>query len=242
MRRSVRVSLFVVRRRAATRRVSVLLLVAAAVAAAQVADKANEGYKTKEGRDAVARGLASPGRDQTERPRELVEAMGLRPGMKVADVGTGVGYMLPYLSHAVGATGQVIAEDIAQDFLDKARLRATTTGLKNIKFVQGTDHDPNLPGGVLNAVLVLDAYHHFDYPESMLKGIRDSLMSDGKLYIVEYFKRPNAMGPGSGDRALSHIRLDQEDLINEVEANGFHLLSKHDHVPGSQYMAVFEKR
>ena len=224
------------------KRVLLAVLLSTAAAAAQVADKANEGYKTKEGRDAVARGLAAPGRDQTERPRELVEAMGLRPGMKVADVGTGVGYMLPYLSHAVGPLGQVIAEDIAQDFLDKARLRATTTGLKNIKFVQGTEHDAELPGGVLNAVLLLDAYHHFDYPESMLKGIRESLMSDGKLYIVEYFKRPNAMGPGSGDRAVTHIRLDQDDLINEVEANGFHLVSKHDHVPGSQYMAVFEKR
>lgn len=213
-----------------------------AVAAAQVAEKANEGYKTREGRDAVARGLSAPGRDQTERPRELVEAMNLKPGMKVADVGTGVGYMLPYLSHAVGPTGQVIAEDIAPDFLEKAKLRARTTGLTNIKFVQGTDRDPNLPGGVLDAVLVLDAYHHFDYPESMLKSIRESLVSDGKLYIVEFYKRPNAMGAGTGDRALTHIRLDQDDLIKEVEANEFHLLSKHDHIPGSQYIAVFAKQ
>lgn len=224
------------------KQICIALLLCAAAATAQVAEKANENYKTKEGRDAVGRGLAAPGRDQTERPRELVEAMGLRPGMKVADVGTGVGYMLPYLSRAVGPTGQVIAEDIAPDFLEKARLRASTSGLKNIKFVQGTDHDPALPGGVVDAVLVLDAYHHFDYPESMLKGIRESLVSDGKLYIVEYYKRMNAMGPGSGDRALSHIRLDEDDLIKEVEANGFHLVSKHEHVPGSQYMAVFEKR
>ena len=46
----------------------------------------------------------------------------------------------------------------------------------------------------------------------------------------------------SGDRALTHIRLDQDDLIKEIEANGFHLLSKHDHIPGSQYIAVFAKQ
>jgi ubiquinone/menaquinone biosynthesis C-methylase UbiE len=217
-------------------------LLVCVVATAQVAEKANEGYKTQQGRDSVARGLAAPGRDMTERPREIVEAMGLQAGMRVADVGTGVGYMLPYLSRAVGPNGQVVAEDIAPDFLEKAKLRVRTTGLTNVTFVQGTERDPDLPGGVLDAVLVLDAYHHFNYPESMLHGIRDSLMSDGKMYIVEFYKRENAMGPGTGDRALTHLRLDRDDLIKEVEENGFHLLWKSDHIPNSQYIAAFEKQ
>ena len=211
-------------------------------ALAQVAEQANEAYKTQQGRDAIARGLGAPHRDETERPREIVEAMGLRPGMRVADVGTGVGFMLPYLSHAVGPTGQVVAEDIAPDFLERAKLRARTSGLANIKFVQGTERDSNLPGAVLDAVLVLDTYHHFNYPEAMLHGIRDSLVSDGKLYIVEFYRRENAMGPGTGDRALTHIRLDRDELIAEVEDNGFHLLWKRDHIPNSQYIAAFEKQ
>lgn len=209
------------------------------VAFAQVAEKANEGYKTKEGRDAVGRSLAAPSRDKTERPRDLVEAMDLKPGMTVADIGTGVGYMLPYLSHAVGPTGTVIAEDIAQDFLDKARTRAQSTGLTNVRFVLGSDRDPKLPGGSVDAILVLDAYHHFDYPEAMLKNIRDSLVSDGRLYIVDYYKTANAMPNG---RALEHIRLNLDEVVNEIESNGFRLVSKHEHVPGSQYMAAFEKK
>ncbi len=231
------------------KRFQIVLLLSAAFAAAQfaplrgqVAEKANEGYKTKEGREAVARGLASPNRDETERPRELVEAMGLHARMKVADVGTGVGYMLPYLSHALGSAGEVYAEDIAPDFIAKAKQRASATGLTNVKFIVGTERDPKLPGGILDAALVLDAYHHFDYPEAMLREIRDSLVSDGRLYIVDYYKRPNAMGPGSGDRALQHIRLDEDDVIKEVTENGFRFISKHDHIPGSQYMAVFEKQ
>jgi len=203
-------------------------------ALAQVAEQANEAYKTQQGRDAIARSLGAPNRDETQRPREIVEAMGLRPGMRVGDVGTGVGFMLPYLSHVVGPTGQVVAEDIAPDFLER--------GLTNIKFVLGTERDSNLPGGVLDAVLVLDTYHHFDYPEAMLHGIRDSLVSDGKLYIVEFYRRENAMGPGTGDRALTHIRLDRDELIAEVEDNGFHLLWKRDHIPNSQYIAAFEKQ
>ncbi len=47
---------------------------------------------------------------------------------------------------------------------------------------------------------------------------------------------------GNGDRALEHIRLDQDDLIKEVEANGFRLVSKSDVIPKSQYIAIFQKK
>ena len=70
-----------------------------AVALPQVAEKANEGYKTKEGRESVARSLADPHRDVTQKPRDIVDALALKPGNVVGDVGTGVGFMLPFLSH-----------------------------------------------------------------------------------------------------------------------------------------------
>jgi ubiquinone/menaquinone biosynthesis C-methylase UbiE len=210
-----------------------------AVAPAQVADKANETYKTKEGRDAIARSLADPQRNETEKPREIVDWMNLKPGTQVADVGTGVGFMLPFLSHAVGKTGIVYGEDIASDFLDRARLRAQTSNLTNIRFVLGTDRDPKLPADTLDAVLVLDTYHHFDYPGTMLGYIRDSLLAGGRLYIVDYYKREEAM---PGGRALQHIRLDEDDVIREVEEHGFKLVSQHEHIPKSQYMAIFEKQ
>jgi ubiquinone/menaquinone biosynthesis C-methylase UbiE len=160
----------------------------------------------------------------------------------VADVGTGVGFMLPYLSHAVGDTGHVYGEDIQNDFLDKARLKVQLSHLANVQLILGTDRDPNLPADSLEGVLVLDVYHRFDYPEVMLGHIRDSLLSDGKLVIVEYFKRPGAMQNSDPNFAVQHIRLDQDDLIKEVEANGFRLMSKHDLVAKSQYIAVFGKK
>lgn len=209
---------------------------------AQVADKANEGYKTHEGRENVAKGLGDPSREERQRPRDIVDAMDLKAGGTVADVGTGVGFMLPYLSHAVGDTGHVIGEDIQSDFLDKAKMKAQLSRLNNVQFVQGTDRDPNLPADSLEGVLVLDVYHHFDYPEAMLQHIRDSLLSDGKLVIVEYFKRPGAMPGTDPNRAVEHIRLDQDGLIQEVEANGFRLVSKRDLVPKSQYIAIFQKK
>jgi predicted methyltransferase len=213
-----------------------------AAAFPQVAEKANEGYKTKAGRESVARALAAPGRDQQQHPRDIVDAMGIKPGGVVADVGTGIGFMIPYLSQAVGDNGQVIAEDIQNDFLDKAKMKVQLQHLTNVKFVLGTNMDPNLPANTLEGVLILDAYHHFDYPEAMLSHIRDSLLLDGKLVIVEYFKRPGAIPGPDPDRAVEHVRLDQDDLIREVESNGFRLVSKRDLVPKSQHIDVFVKK
>lgn len=214
----------------------------AGAAFAQVATEANEGYKTAAGRANVAKVLNDPTREERQHPRDIVDALDLKPGASVADVGTGVGFMLPYLSHAVGDTGHVIGEDIQSDFLDQAKMKAQLSRLNNVEFVLGTDRDPKLPADSLEGVLVLDVYHHFDYPEEMLGHIHDSLLSDGKLVIVEYFKRPGAMPNNDPEFAVRHIRLDQDDLIKEVETNGFRLVSKRDLVPKSQYIAVFEKK
>jgi predicted methyltransferase len=206
---------------------------------AQVAGQANERYQTPEGRKAIAAGLGNPDRDATERPQELIEEMGLKPGMTVADIGTGIGYMLPYLSHAVGPGGHVFAEDIYDDFLAKAEERATQNHLTNVSFVKGIEIDPHLADGAVDVILALDSYHHYNYPEKMLAAFRQALREGGRLVIVEYYKRPNAM-PG-GD-AVKHIRLDEPDLVREVERNGFHLVSEREHIKGSQYMVVFDKK
>ena len=142
---------------------------------AQVATEANEGYKTPEGRASVAKGLNDPAREERQKPRDIVDALDLKPGSTVADVGTGTGFMLPYLSHAVGDTGHVVGEDIQNDFLDKAKMKAQLSRLNNIQFVLGTDRDPKLPADTLEGVLVLDVYHHFDYPEAMLEHITNRL-------------------------------------------------------------------
>jgi len=164
--------------------------------------------------------------------------MGLQPGMTVADVGTGIGYMLPFLSRRVAPGGHVIAEDIFDDFLASARLRVENQKLDNVTFVKGTETDPNLPEAAVDIVLALDVYHHFDYPEKMLAAIHKSLKPGGRLVVVEYYKRQEAM---AGGRALTHIRLDMPDVIKEIEANHFHLIAEKEHIPDSQYLLLLRK-
>ena len=210
----------------------------AATLAAQVAGPANSGYQTEQQRKGVASGLADPARDEKQKPGELIRAMGLQAGMTVADVGTGIGYMLPFLSRRVAAGGRVIAEDIFDDFLASAKQRVENLKLENVTFVKGTETDPGLPEGGVDIALALDVYHHFDYPEKMLAAIYKSLKPDGKLVVVEYYKRKEAMPDG---RALTHIRLDMPDLIKEIEANHFHLIAEKEHVPDSQYILILRK-
>jgi ubiquinone/menaquinone biosynthesis C-methylase UbiE len=221
------------------KRIGVLVALALAGGlSAQVASQANSGYQTEQQRQTVAKGLADPARDERQKPRELIKAMGLEPGMSVADVGTGVGYMLPFLSRRVGPDGHVIAEDIFDDFLASAKQRVQNLNLGNVTFVKGTETDPKLPEAALDIVLALDVYHHFDYPDKMLAAIHKALKPGGKLVVVEYYKRSTAMANG---RALTHIRLDMADVIKEIEGNHFHLLSEREHIPDSQYMLVLRK-
>jgi ubiquinone/menaquinone biosynthesis C-methylase UbiE len=220
------------------KRIAILGLVLTAGLTAQVAKQANSTYQTEEGRKQVAAGLADPARDEKQKPRELVQAMGLQRGMTVADVGTGIGYMLPFLSRAVGRQGHVIGEDIFDDFLASAKQVAQNQNLGNVTFVKGTESDPNLPEGQVDEVLVLDVYHHFDFPDKMLAGIHKALKPGGKLVLVEYYKTPEAMPNG---RAMNHIRINKPDVIKEIEGNHFHLVSEREHVPGSQYMLILER-
>jgi len=220
------------------KRLATGVLALAGVLCAQVAQQANSTYQTEAGRKTVAQSLAAPTREETQKPGDLIKAMGLMPGMTVADVGTGVGYMLPYLSRRVGPAGRVLAEDIFDDFLAGAKETAETQKLENITFVKGAETDPNLPEGQVDMELVLDAYHHFDYPEKMLAALHKALKPDGKLVVVEYYKRETAMPNG---RALTHIRLDMPDLIKEIEANHFHLIMEKEHIKNVQYILVLEK-
>jgi len=212
-----------------------LFLLLPLAAWSQVAANANKNYTTKEGREQVAKTLANPDRDKTQKPEAVAAALELRPGMTVADIGTGIGYMLPYLSKAVGPSGKVLGEDIQSDFLDQAKARVANAKLTNVSLILGTDTDPKLPAAAADVELVLDVYHHFDYPDKMLALLARGLKPNGYLVIVEYYKFNSPPGP-------DHIRLDRDDVVKEIGDNGYRLLSKNDRITENQYMLTFVRK
>ncbi len=214
----------------------IVLLLCAFAAPGQVAEKANQHYGTERDRKEMGDMLVWSGRDREQRPRRLIEALSLKPGMTVADIGTGTGYMLPFLSRAVGPDGRVLAQDIFPDFLVRARQKAEAERLDNVSLILGSESDVRLPARRVDLALVLDVYHHLNYPKPVLMSIRRSLTRHGRFVVVDYYRRPNAM-PGGG--SMEHIRADQDEVIAEIESAGFHLTAKKDHIPDSQYILYF---
>jgi ubiquinone/menaquinone biosynthesis C-methylase UbiE len=164
--------------------------------------------------------------------------MKLEPGMTVADVGTGIGNMLPLLSRRVGLMGRVLAEDTEDELLAAAKESAKNQNLENVTFIKGTNTDPQLPDGQVDVVFAFDVYHHFGSPEKMLAAFYKALRPSGRLVIVEYYKRESAMPDG---KALTRIRLDMPETIKELEANRFHLIEEKEYAKNMQYMLILEK-
>jgi ubiquinone/menaquinone biosynthesis C-methylase UbiE len=217
--------------------ISILLPLAAAWC--QVAQEANRDYATPKQRAKIVERLESPARLANLRPAELVSRLEIVRGSTVVDLGTGTGTLLEDLSFAVGPSGRVVAEDIHADFLDRARDRLEMAGLRNVDLVLGTETDPRLPAGAADLVIVLDAYHHFDYPERMLAAIKRGLRPGGRLAIIEYHKQRGAMETDDPDFAVNHIRAAADQVVHEVEAAGYKLLWRREHAPGRQYIAMF---
>lgn len=214
-----------------------LALVALSCAAwPQTQGPANAHYQTAEDRLRLARALSNPARDRRQRPAELVRALKIHPGSRVVDLGAGSGYMEPYLSAAVGPHGQVIAEDVRPEFLAALREQVARHKLTNVRAVRGTATDPRIPAGWADLILLLDVYHHLDDPPAMLGALRRSLAPQGRLAVVDYYRRAGAV-PGLD--TLEHIRAGRDQVIREVQSAGFCLIGHHDHIPGSQYVATF---
>jgi ubiquinone/menaquinone biosynthesis C-methylase UbiE len=206
----------------------------------QVARDANRDYATAKDRESIVQRLESPARLAKLRPSELVAKLGVTRGTTVVDLGAGTGNLLEALSLAVGPSGRVIAEDIHADFLERARARARTAKLTNVDFLLGADIDPKLPPAAADLVVVLDAYHHFDYPEKMLAAIKKGLRPGGRLAIIEYHKKRGAMEMDDPEFAIKHVRAAAEQVEREVTASGYKLLWRRDHAPDSQYIAIVQ--
>ena len=137
--------------------------------------------------------LERPEREQEEEPTKLVEALELKPGMVVADVGVGTGYFAFRMSPKVGEAGRVLGVDIQPEMLEKLKAKAAALGVKNVEGVLGGEQDPKLPAGKVDLVLMVDVYHEFSHPYEMMTAIRASLKPGGRVALVEYRKEDPAV-------------------------------------------------
>jgi predicted methyltransferase len=153
--------------------------------------------------------LERPEREAEEEPGRAVEALDLRPGMTVADIGAGSGYYTVRLARKVGAEGKVYATDIQPGMLSIVQRRAATEKLTNIVAVLGAGDDPKLPPGSLDLALMVDVYHELVEPQAFVRRLREALKPDGRLVLIE-FRKEDPRVPIKEEHKMSVAQVRQE--------------------------------
>ena len=159
-------------------------------------------------------------RDQWEKPQQVMDALGIKPGSVVADVGAGEGYFTFHLAARVGPAGKVYAEDIRDDRLGKIHSRADKEKLTQIETVHGETDDPRLPAEQMDVVLISNAYHEMRDYDKMLKAIFRALRPGGLLAIIDAPAKPGEPRESYYDRH----RIPEELVREDTARNGFTLL------------------
>jgi ubiquinone/menaquinone biosynthesis C-methylase UbiE len=137
--------------------------------------------------------LERPGRDSFQKPDEVMKALALRRGERVADVGAGSGYFTVRAARAVGPVGSVLAVDIAPELLEFLGERAKAEGLTNVRTVKVEKDDPRLPPSGVDTVLMVDTLHYMlTAPEraAYAKKLRAGLAPGGRVVVIDYLPKP----------------------------------------------------
>jgi len=153
--------------------------------------------------------LERPEREAEEEPARAIEALDIKPGMTVADIGAGSGYYTVRLARKVGADGKVYATDIQVGMLSIIQRRAAMEKLTNIVPVLGAADDPKLPPGSVDLALMVDVYHELAAPQAFVRRLREALKPDGRLVLIE-FRKEDPRVPIKEEHKMSVAEVRQE--------------------------------
>jgi cyclopropane fatty-acyl-phospholipid synthase-like methyltransferase len=177
-----------------------------------------------------AKSFDDPKRDEWQMPSKVIEALGLKAGMSVADVGAGTGYFSMRLARvSPGLT--VFAVDIEPKMIEHLTRRAAAEHLKNVVATLASPTSPLIPRPV-DVVLIVDTYHHIGNRVSYFRDLRASLTPGGRIAIVD-FKKDSPEGPPV------EFRFTAEQIEAEMKLAGFVLAAKHDFLQ-RQHFLIFK--
>jgi len=178
--------------------------------------------------------LTRPERIQEEDPDRMLASLEVKKGAVVADIGAGVGYHVWRLSDIVGPSGKVIGEDIQEGMIRLMKKNIDDRNLKNVEIILGNTTDPKLPVNAVDLVLMVDVYHEFSDPLSMMRHIKDALKPDGRVVLVEFRKED----PSVPIQPLHKMSV--PDVRSELEPLGFKFQKSLEYLPW-QHIIFFTK-
>jgi predicted methyltransferase len=125
-------------------------------------------------------------REREERGSLLLRELGLKPGMRVADVGAGTGYYSRRIAPLVGPTGKVYAVEIQPEMVKMLEAASKRTGLGNIEPILDSVDNVKLANAAIDVAIMVDVYHELEFPHEMLTSIVRALKPGGRVVFVEY--------------------------------------------------------
>ena len=162
-------------------------------------------------------------RDGWQRVPDVMTALSVDAGSRVADVGAGSGYFTAHLSREVGPSGRVFAVDISERALDQLDRLVENEKLENVDVIRGEIDDPGLPERSLDAVLVVDAYHEMTEYEAILAAVYGALKPGGRLVILDLVPPDSS---AARDRQTANHRLGMSVVEREIRAAGFEVVER----------------
>lgn len=151
-------------------------------------------------------------------PEKVMDAIGLKKGMNIGEIGAGRGRYAVWLARRVGPDGRVYANDIDSGSLDYLRSRCRRDKISNIITITGTVENPRFPVNKLDIAFMINTYHHLDKPVELMRNILPGLKPGGKLAIVEH-------DPSKSERVSSpHSSTTPREVTEQAREAGFRLV------------------
>ncbi|MGH8007894.1 MAG: class I SAM-dependent methyltransferase, partial [Candidatus Binatia bacterium] len=173
-----------------------------------------------------------PQRDEWQQPDAVIQALKLKPGQVVADIGASSGYFSLRLARAIGPQGTVFALDFAANTIDYLRQRVAKENVQNVQAILVPHHDPLLIDGSLDLAFLCNTYHHLEDRDVYLRKLRKGLKPDGRVVIVDFYQRDGMpVGPPMD------MRLSEETVQKELQGAGLNVVEKLTLLP-YQYILI----
>ena len=176
--------------------------------------------------------LDDPERDAYQKPHEVLTALGIKPGEVIADIGAGSGYFTFRLAHHVGNQGKVYAIDVSPDMILHLNRRIRDFKATNVSSILADPDDPLLPERSVNRFFFSNSWHHIENHTKYLSLMKKMLKPGGEIIMIDFHKKELPVGPPM------QMKIAREDLIKQMETNGFRLTKEHTFLP-YQYFLVF---
>lgn len=179
--------------------------------------------------------LDRPERDEYQQPARVIEALGVRPGMAIADLGSGSGYFTRRFVDALAGSGTVYAIDVEQEMLDY--VRASLNGRPSASVVTyhlARPEDPGLPPASVDLVFVCNVFHHLENRPAYFERLARALKPGGRIAIIDFYHDHRSGDVGFPRRHL----VPRATVLAEMDKAGYYLLEEHDFLK-RQYFLEF---